>query len=198
MRIITVVDSRPWVAPVGWWQIFALLLTCCVRVFAAADRRRHPHPAGLLHEEAPLVCAEEQENRLQASQIKRIAPPPARVRGSRPFKPTLLSQPIRTFTTDASFWRLFNGRRCLGLVVHDHALELACCRSFCSSDFWRFHHLSLWDTQLPRSIAPSALEPPVCYTVPNKLLKTSCVTCCFLEKITTGTFKIKQIFEQRP
>lgn len=43
----------------------------CVRVFAAADWLGHPHPSGLLHEEAPLVCAEEQENRLQASQIER-------------------------------------------------------------------------------------------------------------------------------
>lgn len=64
--------------------MFALLLTRCAGVFAAADRRRHPHPAGLLHEEAPLVCAEEQENRLQASQIKRTDPlPPQLGSGAR-------------------------------------------------------------------------------------------------------------------
>lgn len=70
-------DTRP--------SVLTVDVSCvCVAVFAAADWLGHPHPPGLLHEEAPLVCAEEQENRLQASQIERKQHTPARVRGSRP------------------------------------------------------------------------------------------------------------------
>ena len=37
--------------------------------FPVADGRGHPRPSGLLHEETQVVCVEEQEDRLQASQI---------------------------------------------------------------------------------------------------------------------------------
>lgn len=53
-------------------------------MFAGVDWLRYRPSSGLLHEEAPLVCAEEQENRLQASQVKRKQHTTARVRGWRP------------------------------------------------------------------------------------------------------------------
>lgn len=58
-----------------------LVMPVFMPVFAAADWLRHPHPSGLLYEEAPLVCAEEQENRLQASEIERTQHTAAGVRG---------------------------------------------------------------------------------------------------------------------
>lgn len=42
---------------------------CALVVFPAADGRSHPRPSDLLHEETQVVCAEEQEDRLQASQV---------------------------------------------------------------------------------------------------------------------------------
>lgn len=50
------------------WE--ALSLTVCLHVLAVVDRHRSPHASGLLHEEAPVVGAEEPENCLQASKIK--------------------------------------------------------------------------------------------------------------------------------
>lgn len=37
--------------------------------FPVADWLCHRHPSHLLHEETPVVCAEEQEDRLQASEV---------------------------------------------------------------------------------------------------------------------------------
>lgn len=57
------------------------VFTTCLHAFAAAAWHRCPHPSGLLHEEAPVVCDKEQENSLQASKIERIQDATARVKG---------------------------------------------------------------------------------------------------------------------
>lgn len=73
----------------------------CLLVLAVVDRHRCPHPAGLLHEEAPVVGAEEQENCLQASKVKQTQHNTARVTGRpervSPSDPTLLSNHSTNF-----------------------------------------------------------------------------------------------------
>lgn len=77
------------------WKVGDVELMVCLLVLAVVDRHRRPHPAGLLHEEAPVVGAEEQENCLQASKVKRRQHNTARVQGRpervAPSAPTLLS-----------------------------------------------------------------------------------------------------------
>lgn len=52
-------------------------LTTPSLVFPAADGFSHPYPSVVLPEETQVVCAEEQKDCIQASQVKGTPPPPA-------------------------------------------------------------------------------------------------------------------------
>lgn len=111
----------------------------CLLVLAVVDRHRRPHPAGLLHEEAPVDGAEEQENCLQASQVKRRQHNTARVKGRvSPSDPTLLSNHNTNFTNRHIFLLYTDGELLIwavGIEVGPFLSELSpsCSRSRCSA-----------------------------------------------------------------